>query len=195
MNINKFTEKAQEAVITAQNLATELNHSEITPEHVLVTLVEQEGGIVPSVLRRMELDPSHAGREARQLMDAMPKAYGVDLRFSPRTKLVTDSAMAEAQRLKDEYVSTEHLLLAIASEVGRSPAAQLLQRLRATRDRILQALTTVRGSQRVTSQNPEPTYESLTKYGRDLTDLARQGKLDPVIGRDEEVRRVVQVLS
>jgi ATP-dependent Clp protease ATP-binding subunit ClpB len=195
MNINKFTEKAQEAVITAQSLATELNHSEITPEHLLVTLIEQEGGIVPSVLRGMELDPAQVGREARRLLEAMPKAYGADLRFSPRTKMVTDSAMAEAQRLKDEYISTEHLLLAIASEVGRSPAAQLLQRLGATRDRVLQALTAVRGNQRVTSQNPETTYESLTKYGRDLTDLARKGKLDPVIGRDEEVRRVVQVLS
>jgi ATP-dependent Clp protease ATP-binding subunit ClpB len=195
MNINKFTEKAQEAVITAQNLATELNHSEVTPEHLLVTLIEQEGGIVPSVLRRMELDPAQAARDARQLLAAMPKAYGADLRFSPRTKLVTDAATAEAQRLKDEYVSTEHLLLAIAGEVGRSPAAQLLQRLGATRDRLLQALTVVRGNQRVTSQNPETTYESLTKYGRDLTDLARKGKLDPVIGRDEEVRRVIQVLS
>jgi len=195
MNINKFTEKAQEAVITAQSLATDLNHSEITPEHLLVTLIDQEGGIVPSVLRRMDLDPAQAAREARQLLDAMPKAYGADVRFSPRMKLVTDAAMAEAQRLKDEYVSTEHLLLAIASEVGRSPAAQLLQRLGATRDRILQALTAVRGNQRVTSQNPETTYESLTKYGRDLTDLARKGKLDPVIGRDEEVRRVIQVLS
>jgi ATP-dependent Clp protease ATP-binding subunit ClpB len=195
MNINKFTEKAQEAVITAQKLATELSHSEITPEHLLVALIEQEGGIVPSVLRRLELDPAQVGREARQLMDAMPKAYGADVRFSPRTKLVTDAAMAEAQRLKDEYVSTEHLLLAIASEAGRSPGAQLLQRLGANRDRILQALTAVRGNQRVTSQNPETTYESLTKYGRDLTELARKGKLDPVIGRDEEVRRVIQVLS
>jgi ATP-dependent Clp protease ATP-binding subunit ClpB len=195
MNINRFTEKAQEAVIAAQNLGTELNHSEITPEHLLVTLIEQEGGIVPSVLRRMDLDPARVGREARALLEAMPKAYGTDLRFSPRTKLVTDAALAEAQRLKDEYVSTEHLLLAIAAEVGRSPAAQLLQRLGATRDRILQALTAVRGNQRVTSQNPETTYEALTRYGRDLTELARKGKLDPVIGRDEEVRRVIQVLS
>src|SRR5918999_2537305 len=144
MNINKFTEKAQEAVVTAQNLATELNHSEISPEHLLVTLIEQEGGIVPSVLRRMELDPARVAREARGLLEAQPKAYGTDLRFSPRTKLVTDAALAEAQRLKDEYVSTEHLLLAVASEVGRSPAALLLQRLGATRDRILQALTVVR---------------------------------------------------
>ena len=163
MNINKFTEKAQEAVIASQNLATELTHSEITPEHLLVTLVEQEGGIVPSVLRKMELDPAQASRDARALLDAIPKAYGGDVRFSPRMKLVTDAAMAEAQRLKDEYVSTEHLLLALAGEAGRSPSAQLLQRLGATRDRILQALTMIRGNQRVTSQNPETTYESLTK--------------------------------
>jgi ATP-dependent Clp protease ATP-binding subunit ClpB len=195
MNINKFTEKAQEAIVAAQNLATELNHSEIAPEHLLTTLVEQEGGIVPSVLRKMEIDPANAAREARALLNAMPKAYGGEARFSPRMKLVTDSALAEAQRLKDDYVSTEHLLIALATEAGRSPAAQLLQRLGANRDRILQALTLVRGNQRVTSQNPETTYESLAKYGRDLTDLARRGKLDPVIGRDEEVRRVVQVLS
>ncbi|MGH9347428.1 MAG: ATP-dependent chaperone ClpB [Vicinamibacterales bacterium] len=195
MNINKFTEKAQGAVIAAQNLATEHTHSEVTPEHLLVTLVQQEGGIVPSVLRKMGIDPARAAREARSLLESMPRAFGADVRVSPRLKLVTDAAMAEAQRLKDEYVSTEHLLLAVASEAGRSPAAQRLQRLGAGRDAILQALALVRGSQRVTSQNPETTYESLTKYGRDLTDLARKGKLDPVIGRDEEVRRVIQVLS
>src|SRR5918995_1216020 len=139
MNIQKFTERAQEAVISAQNLATELNHSEITPEHLLVTLVEQEGGIVPSVLRRMEMDPAQVARDARGLFHALPTAYGADIRFSPRVKLVTDG--------------------------------------------VLQALTAIRGNQRVTSQNPETTYESLTKYGRDLTDLARRGKLDPVIGR------------
>jgi ATP-dependent Clp protease ATP-binding subunit ClpB len=196
MNINKFTEKAQEAILAAQNLATELHHSEITPEHLLVTLVEQDNGIVPSVLRKMEIDPARAARDARGLLDSLPRAYGgTDVRFSPRVKLVTDSAMAEAQRLQDEYVSTEHLLVAIATEVGRSPAAQLLLQLGATKDRIFQALTSVRGNQRVTSQNPETTYEALARYGRDLTELARKGKLDPVIGRDEEVRRVVQVLS
>ncbi len=195
MNINKFTEKAQEAIIAAQSLATELNHSEITPEHLLVTLIEQAGGIVPSVLRKMDIDPARAAGDARVLLESLPKAYGADVRFSPRVKLVTDSAMAEARRLQDEYVSTEHLLVALATEAVRSPAAQLLQRLGATKDKILQALTMVRGNQRVTSQNPETTYEALAKYGRDLTDLARKGKLDPVIGRDEEVRRVIQVLS
>jgi ATP-dependent Clp protease ATP-binding subunit ClpB len=195
MNINQFTEKAQEAIIGAQNLASELNQSEVTPEHLLVTLIEQQGGIVPSILRRLEIDPARAAAEARALLEALPKAYGADLRFSPRIKLITDSAQAEAQRLQDEYVSTEHLIVALATEVGRSPAAQFLQRLGATKDRIFEALTQVRGNQRVTTQNPEATYEALQRYGRDLTDLARRGKLDPVIGRDEEVRRVIQVLS
>jgi ATP-dependent Clp protease ATP-binding subunit ClpB len=195
MNLNKFTEKAQEAVITAQNRATELTHAEVTPEHLLVALVEQAGGIVPSVLRKMSLDPTRVAADARSLLEAQPKAYGADLRFSPRMKLIFDSALAEAQRLQDEFVSTEHLLLALAAEAGRSPGAQLLQRAGATKDALYQALTQVRGSQRVTSQNPESTYEALTRYGRDLTDLARKGKLDPVIGRDEEVRRVIQVLS
>jgi ATP-dependent Clp protease ATP-binding subunit ClpB len=195
MNLNKFTEKAQEAVMTAQNLATEFTHSEITPEHLLVALTEQQGGIVPSILRKMSLDPARVAADARKLLDTMPKAFGADVRFSPRMKLIFDSAQAEAGRLQDEYVSTEHLLIALATETGRSPAAQLLQRSGVTKDTLYAALTQVRGNQRVTSQNPESTYEALARYGRDLTDLARKGKLDPVIGRDEEVRRVIQVLS
>ena len=195
MNLNKFTEKAQEAVLTAQNLATALTHAEITPEHLLVALIEQEGGIVPSVLRKMMVDPSKAAADARKLLDGLPKTFGADVRFSPRMTLVFDSAHAEAARLKDEYVSTEHLLLALSSEAGRSPAARYLQGAGATKDALYNALTQVRGSQRVTSQNPESTYEALARYGRDLTELARKGKLDPVIGRDEEVRRVIQVLS
>jgi ATP-dependent Clp protease ATP-binding subunit ClpB len=195
MNLNKFTEKAQEAVMTAQNLATEFNHSEIVPEHLLVTLVEQSGGIVPSILRKLTLDPARVASEARGLLKSVPQAYGADVRFSPRMKLIFDSAQAEAQRLQDEFVSTEHLLVGLATEAGRSPGAQLLQRLGATKDTLYAAMTQVRGNQRVTSQNPESTYEALTRYGRDLTDLARKGKLDPVIGRDEEVRRTIQVLS
>ena len=195
MNLNKFTEKAQEAVINAQNLATELAHAEVAPEHLLVALVEQSGGIVPSVLRKMTIDPARVAADGRKLLDALPKAYGAELRFSPRMKLIFDSAFAEAQRLQDEFVSTEHLAIALATEAGRSPGAQLLQRTGVTKDALYAALTQVRGSQRVTSQNPESTYEALARYGRDLTELARKGKLDPVIGRDEEVRRVVQVLS
>src|SRR5678815_3458112 len=192
MNLNKYTEKAQEAIIGAQNLASEQNHSEVTPEHLLVALVEQEGGIVPSILRKMNIEPAKVQGEARALLKGLPQAYGGDVRLSPRMKLIFDSAEAEAKRLQDDYVSTEHLFVALATEVGRSPAAQLLQRNGATKDTIYAALTQVRGNQRVTSQNPESTYEALARYGRDLTELARKGKLDPVIGRDEEVRRVIR---
>ena len=129
MNLNKLTEKAQEAILGAQNLATEQNHSEVTPEHLLVTLVEQSGGIVPSVLRKMSLDPARVATEARVLLKAMPQAYGADVRLSPRMKLIVDSAQAEATRLQDEFISTEHLFLALATEAGRSAAAQLLQRI------------------------------------------------------------------
>src|SRR5919197_943429 len=195
MGFKKLTEKAQEAVMTAQNLASEMTHAEITPEHLLVALVEQEHGIVPSILRKMTLEPKDVAGQARMLFESMPKAYGADVRLSPRMNLIVQSAQAEATRMQDEYTSTEHLFLALADEKGRSPAAQLLKRLGITRDTLYQALTQVRGSQRVTSQNPESTYEALARYGRDLTDLARKGKLDPVIGRDEEVRRVIQVLS
>src|SRR5947207_9898158 len=195
MDFKKLTEKAQEAVMTAQNLASEMTHAEITPEHLLVALVEQENGIVPSILRKMTLDPKDIAGQTRMLFESMPKAYGADVRLSPRMNLVVQSAQAEATRMQDEYTSTEHLFLALADEKGRSPAAQLLKRLGVTRDTLYQALTQIRGSQRVTSQNPEATYEALVRYGRDLTELARKGKLDPVIGRDEEVRRVIQVLS
>src|SRR5678815_5760223 len=141
MNLNKLTEKAQEAVMTAQNLASEFNHSEIVPEHLLVALVEQSGGIVPSILRRMTLDPAHVAQEARTLLKSLPQAYGADVRFSPRVKLIIDSAQAEAQRLQDEFVSTEHLLVALATEVRRAPGAQLLQRLGATKDALYGATT------------------------------------------------------
>jgi ATP-dependent Clp protease ATP-binding subunit ClpB len=195
MNINRLTEKAQEAVATAQNLATQMNHAEVTPEHLLVALIEQSGGIVPSILRKLKIEPAKFAGDARALLNNLPQAFGADLRLSPRMNLLFASAEAEAKRLQDEFLSTEHLLLALATEAGRSPAAQLLQRAGAAKDALYSAMTQVRGNQRVTSQNPESTYEALARYGRDLTDLARKGKLDPVIGRDEEVRRVIQVLS
>jgi ATP-dependent Clp protease ATP-binding subunit ClpB len=196
MNINKYTEKAQEAVLGAQQLAEQMSHAQIEPEHLLVALVEQPEGIVPEVLRKMGVEPHVISRGARELLAKIPQAYGGSQpSLSPRLKLVTDLAQAEADRLKDEFVSTEHLLVAIASETGRSPAARFLTEHGLTRDKIFAALAGVRGSQRVTSQNPETTYQALERYGRDLTELARKGKLDPVIGRDEEIRRVIQVLS
>jgi len=196
MNLNKYTEKAQEAVLAAQQLAEQSSHAQIEPEHLLVALIDQREGIVPEILRKLGLDPTSLGREAKTLLAQMPQAYGGSQPgLSPRLKLVTDMAQAEAERLKDEFVSTEHLFVAIAGETGRSPSAKLLDQHGITRDKVFQALTGVRGSQRVTSQNPEGTYQALERYGRDLTELARKGKLDPVIGRDEEIRRVIQVLS
>src|SRR5215212_8609918 len=196
MNINKYTEKAREAVAAAIELAQQHNNPQLEPEHLLVTLAEQRDGIIPELLRRAGADPAVVGRGARELVTKLPSAYGgAQPGMSPRVKLVTDQAQAEADRLKDDFVSTEHLFIAIADESGRSPRAQLLKQRGVTRDAIMQTLTTVRGSQRVTNEHPEATFQALEKYGRDLTDAARKGKLDPVIGRDEEIRRVIQVLS
>ncbi len=196
MNINKYTEKAQEAIIGAQQLADRVGHPEVLPEHLLVTLVEQREGIVPEILRKMNADPPAIAAAVREELNRLSRAHGgTQPGLSPRLRQVTAAAEGEAERLKDEYVSTEHLFVAIAAEPGRSPAARLLQQRGVTRDSVLQAMTAVRGSQRVTSQNPETTYQSLERYGRDLTELARKGKLDPVIGRDDEIRRVIQVLS
>jgi len=196
MNINKYTEKAREAVAAAVELARESNNPQLEPEHLLVALVEQREGIIPELLRKMNADPAAMARSARDLLKKLPQAYGgAEPGMSPRFRLITDQAQAEADRLKDEFVSTEHLFIALADEGGRSPSAQLLKQNGVTRDSILTALTGVRGSQRVTSENPESTYQALERYGRDLTELARKGKLDPVIGRDEEIRRVIQVLS
>ena len=195
MDYGKFTEKAQEALAAAQQLATSQQHAEITPEHVLVTLTEQPGGIVPSVLRKISVDPAALARDGRALLGKLPRVQGGDVRLSPRMQMLFDAAQAEAGHLQDEYLSTEHLLIAIATEAGRSPAANLLKEAGGTRHALDAALKDVRGSQRVTSPSPEATYEALTRYGRDLTELAQSGHLDPVIGRDEEVRRVIQVLS
>jgi ATP-dependent Clp protease ATP-binding subunit ClpB len=195
MNIQKYTEKAQEAIVAAQRMADERNNPQIEPEHVLLALVEQKEGIVPEIIRKMNVDPASVATSLKAEVAKLPTAYGgSQAGVSPRFRAVADAAEQEAERLKDEYVSTEHLLLAIAGEAGRSPAARTLHHLKITKDAILSAMTAVRGSQRVTDQNPEAKYQALERYGRELTDLARKGKLDPVIGRDEEIRRVIQVL-
>src|SRR4051812_27332248 len=163
MNIQKYTEKAQEAIVAAQTLADREGHPEITPEHVLLTLVEQQGGIVPEILRKLNADPTAVAAAVRAELAKNPSAHGGSQPgLSARLRQVTSAAESEAERLKDEYVSTEHLLLAIAGETGRTAAgARILQNSGATKDAVLQALTSVRGSQRVTSQNPEGTYQSL----------------------------------
>ena len=198
MDINRFTEKAQEAVRAAQTLATRYSNQQIEVEHLLFALLDQQSGLVPSVLSRagVNVDPLKATVERE--INKMPKVTGpsgpVDqVYITARLNKVFVAAEDEAKKLKDEYVSVEHLLLAIIEDGGA--AARALKTAGATRDRIEKALMEVRGHQRVTSQNPEATYEALERYGRDLTKAAAAGKLDPVIGRDDEIRRVIQVLS
>ena len=196
MDANKFTEKTQEALVGAQRLAGQLNHAQVDPEHLLVALVEQPEGIVPEVLRKMSADPHRVSAAVRAALARRPQVHGAGAPgVSPRMAAIIEMAQAEASRLKDEFVSTEHLLLALSAEGARDEAARILQQHGVTSERVLEALASVRGSQRVTDQNPEGKYQALEQYGRDLTDLARKTKLDPVIGRDEEIRRVIQVLS
>ena len=196
MNLNRYTEKAQEAVAATQQLADRAGHAELTPEHLLLALTEQKDGIVPAVLGKMNIDPVGLAQDLTGLLGKRPSVQGGSAAaLSARLRTVLTEAETEAERLKDEYTSTEHLLLALAGEGGRAQAADLLKRRGATKDAILQALTAVRGSQRVTDQDPEGKYQALERYGRDLTAIARKGKLDPVIGRDDEIRRVIQVLA
>src|SRR5688500_1340506 len=197
MNINKYTEKAQEAIVGAQQLAERSGHPQIEPEHLLYTLLTQQGGIVPSLTAKMGKDAAALARDTQTLLAKLPAAQGgAQPGLSPRLRAVSAAAEQEDEHLKDDYVSKEHLFVAIAAETGRTaPAATLLQQNGLTRDAVFQAMTAVRRSQRVNDQDPEGTYEALERYGRDLTEMARKGKLDPVIGRDDEVRRVIQVLS
>ena len=191
---NKLTEKSQEALVASQQAARELGHAQIDVEHLAAALVDQPGGIVSSVLTALGVQPAQLSTGLATELQRQPKVSGnVQIGASPRLGRVLQQAQKEASSLGDEFVSTEHLLLAMTADQGFTGSA--LQRLGVTRERVLNALKDVRGNQRVTDQNPEGKYQVLEKYGRDLTDLARKGKIDPVIGRDEEIRRVIQVLS
>ncbi|MDW8327822.1 MAG: ATP-dependent chaperone ClpB [Anaerolineales bacterium] len=192
MNLDKFTQKAQEAILAAQSLAGEYNHSQIEPEHLLAALLRQTDGVAPQVVQRAGVDPRVLLAEVEQKLAARPRVYGSNTQpgLSRAAAEALSAAEREAAAMRDEYVSTEHLLLALENTLRSLVSGRAL-----SRDAMLKALTTIRGSQRVTSQHPESTYAALEKYGRDLTQLARQGKLDPVIGRDEEIRRVIQILS
>ena len=195
MRLDKLTIKAQDAIQDAQHIADENRQQQVEPEHLLLALLQQEGGIVAPILQKLGANPEALASRVLAEIDKMPKISGTStgMYISSRLKRVFDTASAEAERLKDEYISTEHLLIGIADEGGH--ASHVLAEVGATRDAIYTAMAEVRGSQRVTDQNPEDKYQALEKYGRDLTAEARKGKLDPVIGRDEEIRRVVQVLS
>ncbi len=191
---DKFTLKSQEALQAAQDAAAKRKNQQIETEHLLLALVNQEDGVVLPVLKKLGADPKLVKADTEAALERLPKVEGIVQSYlSPRLAKVFDKAEEEAERLKDEYISTEHLLIAISE--GDGAAREILNRHGVTKDRIFAVLVDIRGSQRVTDQNPEDKYQALTRYGRDLTDLARRGKLDPVIGRDEEIRRVIQVLS
>ena len=197
MRFDKFTMKAQEAISESQNIAGKYEHQQIEPEHILMALTLQQDGIVTPILKKLGVDPAVVLKQLEELITKIPKVYGGGMDqvyISPRSKKVFDQSFKEAERLKDEYVSTEHIFIAIADEKGGA-ASKLLSSLGVSKDALYNVLVSIRGSQRVTDPNPEDKYEALKRYGRDLTDLARKGKLDPVIGRDDEIRRVIQVLS
>jgi ATP-dependent Clp protease ATP-binding subunit ClpB len=192
---DKFTIKAQEALQGTQDVAGRFGNQQLEPLHLLLALIEQKEGIVPSLLARLGVSPASVAKEAERAIESLPKVGGAtDHYLSPALKEVLDQASRETEQFKDEFVSTEHLLLAL-SRKSKDAAGRILARLGITHDAILKALVSVRGTQRVTDQNPEDKYQALERYARDLTELARRGKLDPVIGRDDEVRRVIQVLS
>jgi ATP-dependent Clp protease ATP-binding subunit ClpB len=191
---DKFTLKSQEAVQAAQDIAGKHHHQQMEPEHLLLALLDQQEGVVVPILKKLGADPGRVKGDIEEALSRLPKVEGlVQTYLSPRLNKLFERADQEAERLKDEYISTEHLLIAAAD--GEGVVREVLARHGVTKDRIFTVLVDIRGSQRVTDQNPEDKYQALTRYGRDLTDLARRGKLDPVIGRDEEIRRVVQVLS
>ncbi len=194
MDLNKLTEKSQDALRAAQSLATQRSNSQLEVEHLLVALIEQEGGLTGNLLKKAGVAVDAFRARAEQEVGKLPVVSKVEQVYvtSRLTKLATE-AEAEAKKMKDDFVSTEHFVLAMTGDGGAT--GKLFKEFGVTRERLQTALKDVRGSQRVTTQNPETTYESLEKYGRDLTQMAAQGKLDPVIGRDEEIRRVIQVLS
>ena len=196
MRLDKFTQMSQQAVLDAQSMAEEYNHPSIEPAHLLAALLGQEGGVVPSLIKRIGVDPALLNQSVAQALSQLPRATGssVQVGMSRDLNNLLQEAQAIAAQMKDDYVSTEHLLMAMAQPKG-GKMRDLLARHGIDYNSVMQALAAVRGSQRVTSQNPETQYEALVKYGRNLTDEARKGKLDPVIGRDEEIRRVIQILS
>ena len=200
MDMNRLTQKTQEAVQAAQSLAVRFGHVEVDGEHLLLALLEQEGGLVPRIVQRLEIDPGAMVQTVQTELQRLPAVSGPGVEagkiyVTQRFNQLLVKAESEAKRLKDDYISVEHLLLAMTDEGSRTAVGRILRQFNLSRDRLLQALTAVRGHQRVTSADPEGTYEALEKYGRDLVKEVQKGKLDPVIGRDSEIRRVIRILS
>ncbi len=197
MRFDKFTIKVQEAIQSAQSLAEGMGHQQIEPEHLLTALLNQPDNIITPLLQKLGVNPNQVKGTVKGLLDKIPSISGGGAGqsyLSPRLKAVLDASFKEASQMRDDFVSMEHLLILMADQKG-DPLTQALGALGITREALLKALVDIRGSQRVTDPNPEEKYQPLEKYARDLTELARSGKLDPVIGRDDEVRRIIQVLS
>jgi ATP-dependent Clp protease ATP-binding subunit ClpB len=197
MNIQRFTERSQQALASAQELASERGNTQVEEEHLLLALLDQPEGLTPILVERLGIDPADLRGRDDELVNRLAKAYGgvSQPSISPELRASLVRAHEIMETMGDEYVSVEHLLLSLTDERNNTAVGRLLRSMQITSDRILGILTAIRGGQRVTDQNPEGKYQALEKYGRDLTELAKRGKVDPVIGRDEEIRRVVQVLS
>jgi ATP-dependent Clp protease ATP-binding subunit ClpB len=200
MNLNSFTQKVQEALGEAQNLAVRYGHQQVDAEHLLLALLEQPDGLLPRFFQKMEIPVESFAAALERVLDGLPRVSGPgaqpgSIYVTPRLSQILVRAQEEAKRLRDEYASAEHILLALLEEGPKTPSGRLFQQFGLNRERFLKALTEIRGSQRVTSATPEGTYEPLKLYGRDLVELAQKGKLDPVIGRDAEIRRVIRILS
>ena len=196
MNIEKYTQNAQGAIIDCQNIAIEEGHQQIDGEHLHMALMMQKDGLIPKLLTFMEINPAEIVGSIQSELDKLPKVSGSaeSMYSTRRLQQIFLDAEKKAQKLKDEYISVEHLYMALLDE-RNTPSAAIFKRYGITRDKFLDALNKVRGNQRVTSQNPEENYDALNKYGRDLVEMAREGKLDPVIGRDGEIRHTIQILS
>lgn len=196
MNVERYTQKAKEALQGAQSISARYNHQQMDSEHLFLALLGQEEGLIPRILQRMMVPIESMGGEVEKALSSIPSVSGADGQayITQRLNRLLESAEKEAKRLKDEYVSVEHFFIVMADD-SKGSIGKILSGYGVTKDKIMQVLLEIRGNQRVTSQTPEDTYEALERYGRDLTKLAREGKLDPVIGRDEEIRRVIQILS
>ena len=199
MNLDRFTNKAQEAVTGCRNLLSRFAHSQVTPEHLLLSIMEQKDGLAAKIVEKLDVKPQKIIDDITRYLQNQPKASSVtvakdEIHVSTKLMQVLEVAEKEAERLKDQFISIEHLLLALTDE-SKGQAGTVLKQNGLTRERILKVLTEIRGKQKVTSQDPEGTYQALERYGKDLTEMAARGKLDPVIGRDDEIRRVMQVLS
>ncbi|MBW1801905.1 MAG: AAA family ATPase, partial [Deltaproteobacteria bacterium] len=197
MRFDKFTLKAQETIQTAQQLAEKFGHQQIEPEHMVRAVLEQKEGVIPPILGKIGASQDQLIREFDGVLERLPKVSGAgygQAYISPRLKAVLDRASEEAEQMKDEYVSLEHFILAVP-ENKEGDAARILSASGITRDAVLAALVEIRGGQRITDQNPEDKYQALERFSNDLTAMASRDDLDPVIGRDDEIRRIIQVLS